>query len=234
MRHITSDLRNEAIRLRKLGLSYSEIRRHVPVAKSTLSILLRNIILDEKAKKIIESKSVKAQILGARAKKDQRIRKEEQIKNSAVSQIANITNKELFLMGIMLYWAEGSKIREGNISQGLAFTNSDPVMIRLFLKWLQVSLGIKSSEITLAVYIHESSRGNEKEILSYWIKETGFKNKSFRKISFTKTKLSKENQRKNRHSYYGQLRIVVNKSTDLNRRIAGWIEGVCVKSGVVK
>jgi hypothetical protein len=56
---------------------------------------------------------------------------------------------------------------------------------------------------------------------------------AFRKISYTKTSLSKENQRKSRINYYGQLRIVVKKSTDLNRKVAGWIEGICVKSGVV-
>lgn len=231
-RRITPDLRNKAIGLRKLGLSYSEICKQVHVAKSTLSSLLKNLELSEKAKKIIESKTVGAQKLGAEAKRSQRIEKVERIRKSAISQVTNITDKELFLMGIMLYWAEGSKAREDNISQSVAFTNSDLFMSRLLLKWLRNCLGIKNQDIILAIYVHDLYRGQDNEIMDYWSKEINIPKKNFRKISFTKTRFSKKNRRLNRANYHGQLRIVVRKSTDLNRKISGWIEGICLQSGV--
>jgi hypothetical protein len=54
----------------------------------------------------------------------------------------------------------------------------------------------------------------------------------FNKISFTKTPFSKNNRRDARSDYRGLLRIRVAKSTDLNRKIAGWIEGIGGASGV--
>jgi len=33
--------------------------------------------------------------------------------------------------------------------------------------------------------------------------------------------------------YYGLVRVKVLKSTDLNRKISGWIKGVCIRCGIV-
>jgi hypothetical protein len=221
-----------AIKLRKLGLSYSEIRKQIPVAKSTLSTLLKNIKLSKKAKKIIESRTVGAQKLGAEAKHNQRVKKEEKIRKSAFSQIANITNKELFLMGIMLYWAEGTKSRGSNISQSVDFSNSDSKMLKFFMNWLEVCLKIPKDMIAPRIYIHESKKDKANEVLEYWSKQIVFPKEKFSRTCFTKTVYPRKNKRKDTTQYYGQLRIRIKKSTDLNRKIAGWIDGVVDSSGL--
>jgi len=231
-RRTTPELRNEAIKLRKQGLSYLDIRKTVPLAKSTLSKLLKNIKLSKKAKNIIESRTVGAQKLGAEARHDQRVKREEEIRKTAISQITSITKKELFLMGIMLYWAEGSKAREGNISQQVAFDNSDPRMCKFYLKWLRVALKIKDEDIFFSVYINSIFKKRKKWVLGFWSKNMGVSLDRFNKISFTKTPFSKNNRRDARSDYRGLLRIRVAKSTDLNRKIAGWIEGIGGASGV--
>jgi hypothetical protein len=231
-RPITPELRNKAIKLRKLGLSYSEIRKQVPVAKSTLSTLLKNIKLSKKAKKIIESRTVGAQKLGAEAKHNQRVKKEEKIRKSAFSQITKITHKELFLMGIMLYWAEGTKSRGSNVSQSVDFSNSDPKMLKFFMNWLEVCLKIPKDMIAPRIYIHESKKDKVNEVLEYWSKQITFPKEKFSRTCFTKTVYPRKNKRKDTTQYYGQLRIRIKKSTDLNRRIAGWIDGVVNSSGV--
>jgi hypothetical protein len=230
MRQITSDLKNMAIKLRQTGLSYSEIRMQVPVAKSTLSALLRDVELNKRAKKIIESKSVKAQKLGAEARRNQRINRVIDINHSATSQIKRITDKELFLMGIMLYWAEGAKIRERNISQQVAFGNSDPRMCKFFLRWLRESLRVKEADIYFSVYINSVFIGSEDRILNFWRKEMSVSSDRFSKLYFTRTRFSVDNKRKERSDYRGLLRIRVRKSVDLNRRIEAWIRLICERA----
>lgn len=229
--HTTPELVNKAVKLRKRGMSYSEICKKVPVAKSTLSGLLKNINLDQKAKQILKKKSTKGQKLGAEARKTDRIERESRIKRSAASEIKKISKNELFLMGLMLYWAEGSKIREGNISQQVAFDNSDPEMSKLFLKWIKESLKIPDEKIVFSIYINSIFKEKENEVLNYWGKVLGIQKRKISYISYTNTKISKKNKHFQRPNYNGILRIRIKSSTDLNRKIAGWTNGVALRAG---
>src|SRR3989344_1524983 len=94
-----------AVELRKQGLSYSEILKAVNVSKSTLSLWLRNTTLDENTRFILKEKLVSAQKLGAEAKRRQRIEKVLQIERLSMSEIPALSKDDVFLMGIMLYWA---------------------------------------------------------------------------------------------------------------------------------
>lgn len=169
-------------------------------------------------------------IYGARAKRKQRIIKVQKIRNDSVSEISKIKQRELFYMGLMLYWAEGAKQRN-TVSQGVDFSNSDPKMCKLFIKWLEECLRISKSDISLCIYIHESQAKRVTDVQKYWSEISGFPVKVFNKTSFTKTVYPRKKKRQNKGQYFGQLRIKVRKSTDLNRQIAGWVEGVCVQTG---
>jgi hypothetical protein len=54
--------------------------------------------------------------------------REVQQRVAAVS-IGPLTERELFLVGVGLYWAEGSKSKTYAIRERIAFINSDPTMI---------------------------------------------------------------------------------------------------------
>ena len=172
--------------------------------------------------------------LGAKAKRKQRIEKTEKIKKGAISEIKQVGDRDLFYMGIMLYWAEGAKSRGTNISQGVDFSNSDPDMCKFFVNWIQTSLKIKSERIGFCIYIHESQKNKFDEALNYWSNIVGFPKEKFNKTCFTKTVYPRKHKREDTGNYYGQLRIKVRKSTDLNRKITGWIEGICLRCGVSK
>ena len=64
-----------AIKLRREGLSYREIRKHVPVAKSTLSLWLKNIPLKEKDRKRLYTKQIYSLSLGSASQKIRREKK---------------------------------------------------------------------------------------------------------------------------------------------------------------
>lgn len=227
-----TELKRKAIKLRKLGLSYSEINSSISVSKSTLSVWLRDVKLTKTRRERLRDRVGISQPLAAKAHKDKRITKTKEIIKRAKGEIGLLSNKDLFYLGVVLYWAEGSKQREHNHGQRVAFSNSDPSMIKIYLKWLLESLGISRSRIDFEIYSHNNIRDRERDVVKYWSRITDFSESKFKKIYYKKDKKKKyrKNQGKN---YYGLLRITVLKSTDLNRRITGWIEGICIQCGVV-
>jgi len=80
--------------------------------------------------------------------------------------------EELKIAGAMLYWGEGSK--NGNT---VKFTNSNPGMIRLFLKFLRIVCGV--SEDRLKALIHMYPDHNKKEIELFWSRATKIPSRRF-------------------------------------------------------
>jgi hypothetical protein len=221
--------KRETILLRQKGLSYSEIQKRVPVSKSSLSLWLRTMQLKSYQENRLFEKQIIFSKLGSEAKHRQRLDKVKRLKSGAVKEIGKINKENLFLMGVMLYWAEGAKQRGSNISQGIEFSNSDPKMCKFFIKWLTFALGISRDRIHPLIYVHESQKRRVSEILDFWSALTGFSKDVFGKTYFTSTIYPRKKQRKENGNYYGQLKIKVRRSTDLNRQVAGWIEGICGK-----
>lgn len=227
------DERKRAIELRKKGLSYSEILKIISVSKSTLSRWLPERRLTKPQIETLKRKLSNAQRLGGIARHRQRIERTEEIIKKSSSEIKRVDLQNLFYMGVMLYWAEGAKQRV-YVSQGVDFSNSDPDMNKLFIKWLRLCLKIPKQDILLTIYIHESKKENIDDILNYWSKVTGFTKENFTRTCYTRTIYPRKHKRREIKSYHGQLRIRVKKSTDLNRKIVGWVKGICFKSGELK
>ncbi len=135
-------------------------------------------------------------------------------------------------MGAALYWAEGTKQKEHNVSQRVKFSNSDPRMIRVFLQWLQRACRIPKEDVSFRISLHETATDRLNEIQRYWANITESPLDLFKKIDWKRNKIN--TKRKNiGEKYFGLLDIYVRKSTNLNRKIAGWIEGICKNCGVV-
>jgi len=77
----------------------------------------------------------------------------------------SISGKKLKIAGIMLYWAEGTLI--GNT---VDFSNSNPQIIKIFLKFLREICGI--NEGRLRVYLYTHSYHNLEALKRYWHKVT--------------------------------------------------------------
>ncbi len=225
--------KDKAINLRKQGFSYSEILKQIPVAKSTLSSWLHSVGLSKKQKQRLTEKKLASMRRGAVAKRNQRITLTNKIKSSAKNDIKNISERDLFLIGIALYWAEGSKSKPHNISQGLIFNNSDPLMIKIFVKWLHEILKISENDIKYEIYMHENFKDKVADFIRYWSKTTKASQSKFKSVYLKRNKI--DTKRKNvDENYHGLLRVRVNKSTNLNRKISGWIEGILENCGVVQ
>lgn len=217
-------LKIEAQNLRRDGLSYSEILKKVTVSKSTLSLWLREVGLSKTQKQQLTEKRLAAIIRGGATKRSQRLGRSKLILNKAESEIGMLSKRELWLIGTALYWGEGSKQKEYNPSVGVQFSNSDPEMIKVFLLWLKKCCLIKEDDIYFEIYIHDTFENKTKEVRKFWSEVTGYPLSRFPKIYF-KHNLIKG--RREKVLYYGLLRVKVRTSTDFNREISGWINGIC-------
>ena len=223
--------REKAIKLRKRGFSYSEILKEIPVAKSTLSLWLRSVGLSKRQKQRLTGKKLAAALRGARSRKDQRLLITKEIKVKARGEIGKLSNRELWLIGVALYWAEGHK--EKTHASPIKLGNSDPNLINIFLEWLQKVCKINRKDIKFRIYLHETSKNRLGEVKKYWARATKFPERDFQKISWKKHKIN--TRRKNiGENYYGLLDVSVKKSINLNRKVQGWIEGICKNCGVVQ
>ena len=217
-------IKERAVALRKEGKSYSEILKTIPVAKSTLGLWLKDVGLSKTQKQQLTEKRLAAVKRGGEAKKNERLKRTQRIEEDAIIEIGKISTRELFLIGIVLYWAEGSKQKIHNPSERVNFSNSDAPMITVYLKWLKM-IGVNDIDIHLSVYLHDTAKHRMKEVQEYWSKSLKLRINRFEKIYFKKG--SVKSFRKNTgEGYYGQIRVSVAKSTDLNRKINGWIRGI--------
>ncbi len=220
-----SEEKKRAIKYRKAGLSYSEILTRVPVAKSTLSLWLKEVGLSRSQKQRLTEKKRLAQLKGALARKTERIRFQKEIYNVCMAQVGKISKRELWLIGTALYWAEGSKEKEYKPGSPAQFSNSDPVMIQLFIKWLEFCCDVSTDSLSFEVYIHKMYERNITRVKTFWSRSTNIPVERFNKCYFKHHNI--KTKRKNSGDLYnGVLRVKVGSSSTLNRKIKGWTMGI--------
>ena len=210
-----NNLKLEAIILRKKGLSYNDIKKKINVAKSTLSLWLKDVELTDEQRKKLYTNSILILSRGSQSQKERRRREVNSIIERAEKEIELPLSSESFrLFGTALYWAEGRKSRDFEI------TNSDPNLIVFIVKWFDNVFGVLPDRLTATLNIYPQQ--NENNIKKFWSDLTEIPLKNFGK-SYIKP-LSK-NYKKN-NLYYGTIKIRVQKGTDMRHRVYGWIKAV--------
>jgi len=224
-RFMNSELKERAIVLRRQGLTYREILAEIPVAKSTLSDWLHSVALSREQKQRLTEKKLEAIRKGGRVKHLQKIAFIREITEIAKLDVGLISDREFWFMGIMLYWAEGSKEKEYGAGKALQFTNTDPEMINLFIRWLSRFFGKTFDDFTLSLWIHDLQKTRTEEIITFWAEALNCPREYIRYIYYKKG--NPKTKRKNTgDSYHGTVRVTVKSSSTLNRKIAGWVQGV--------
>ena len=160
-------LKLQAIELRKQGFSYGEIRKQLGVSKSTISLWTNNINLPFKAQNILARKTSAARKKGREARSANLKSKYELINQSVIRDLSCLhLDKTLAkLLCAMLYWGEGSKS-----SGRVVFTNSDPEMIKVFMKLFRYAFQPDESKLHAILHLHPYH--NEFIQKSFWSKVT--------------------------------------------------------------
>ena len=139
----------------------------------------------------------------------------------SATEIGLLPQRELFLVGIALYWAEGFKHKD---ESSLGFCTSDPNMAKIYLRWLNSCLQVGIENIALRVTINYSHLDRLPAISHFWSSELEIPQTQFTKPFFQKTTWAKSYP--NRETYHGVIRIRVKKSLHLLRRMRGWLAGL--------
>src|SRR3989344_7442328 len=202
-----------AIELRKGGYSYSEIKKFCPVPKSTLSYWFRDIKLSEPQLARLKKKRIEAAQKGSETKKLKTFKAIEEIQKNSAKEIGKISKRELWLMGVVLYWRERLLNKnDSDLKKGVRFTSSDPNLIKLFIKWLEDVGGIKKEEISFDIFMPENKKKLLNTVVDYWAEITKFPKSSFSRYYLQKVKTIKP-KRNTKRSSYGLLRIRVKASS---------------------
>lgn len=207
--------KKEAIKLRKRGLSYNEIRKKIPVAKSTLSLWLKSVPLKEEHRKRLYTKQIEILARGPQSQKERRKREVDAIIEGAKKEISFPLSKEAYqLFGVAIYWSEGSKTKHFEV------TNSDPRLIAFMVEWFRTIFNISSKQMKAHLNIYKQQ--DEKKLKRFWSELTGIPVGNFGK-SFIKP--PNKGYKKNT-LYYGTIKVRIACGTDMRHKVFGWAEAV--------
>ncbi|MFB7240472.1 hypothetical protein ACFCXK_37500 [Streptomyces sp. NPDC056269] len=104
------DLRDRARELRLQGMTYDRIQLELGCSKSSISLWVRDLPKPERKRSREEASEI------ARRGWEPVLRRREEerraTKDTAAAEIGEMSERELFLLGVGLYWAEGTKDKE--------------------------------------------------------------------------------------------------------------------------
>lgn len=214
------DLRDKAREMRLQGLTYDQIQLELGCSKSSISLWVRDLPKPEPRYTEEERRArMNAGLAHLRAAQDA---DRHETKRVAREEVGELSDRELFLIGVGLYWSEGAKDKSYSRREALHFINSDPNMIKTYLCWLEL-LGVTRERMRLRVSIHESADVPGAE--AFWADLVGVDVSVFQKATLKKH--NPTTKRKNTaDTYRGCLIIYVTKSADLYRRMEGAWYGI--------
>lgn len=217
------DLKIKARKLRRKGISVNKIAKKIGVSKSTASIWVRDIILTieqlEKIKQLEIKGSERGRLKSALLQKERRLSLIEKHKKLGIEELRDISNREFFVLGLALYWAEGTKK-----GQEISFCNSDPEMMKFFIGWITKFYSIKKDEIYFRIQVNELHKKREEIIRKFWSSVLDIPLNQIRKTTFKKVKNKKVYENFNEH--YGTILAKIRQPSRVYYKILGQIEGL--------
>jgi hypothetical protein len=201
------------------GLSLKEIVKKTGFSKSSVSFWVRDIELTIAQKNELSSKGLKKEIVEKRRKTriDNENKRRQIIIDAATKEIPNdISQRELWLIGLCLYWGEGAK----TLRSGVQFSNSDPLMVKVMMKFFKKICKIPLNKFRGHIHLHPHL--NSVSAIKYWHKVSGIPISQFYKTTKQQNRASKN---KKDSLPFGTFNIQI-CNTELFLRIKGWTSGL--------
>lgn len=171
-----------ALRLRKKGMSYSQIKKKVHVSKSSLSLWLYKYPLSKERIKKLQMGKKKIE----RFRETMRLKRETKLAEVYKKEkklLLPLSNKEVYLSGLSLYWGEGGKTERG----ATILSNTKPEMIRFFIYWLVNVIGVPKNKLWIKLHLYADM--DEKKEIKFWCKELGLLKSQFKNSYVKETTL---------------------------------------------
>jgi hypothetical protein len=213
-------LKEKVVHLRHSGFTLNAIVKQTSLPKTTVYDWIKAIPLSEVQRNSIKKRTLDALQAGRIRVQDENKLKLKKIEEDGRQEIGILTKRELLIAGTALYWAEGFKNKH---EHRLGFCNSDPDMIRFYLRWLKDCLNVNKEDISFRVTINTSYKERIDEIEQYWSQVCVVSLEQFTKPFYQTTIWKKMYVDSN---YYGVLRIHVKKSLKYLHYMRGLIQGL--------
>jgi hypothetical protein len=219
-------LREQAIVLRRQGKSRREIKEALGfIGNSTLNQILRGEPLPPERAGPGYVESRRRAVEGVRrywaAENPAREAARAGISSAAAAQVGEPTDREIIIAGAIAYWCEGAKSKPYRIDEYVRFVNSDPALIKFFLKFLDKA-GVSRQRLRYCVQIHEGA--DVEAATRYWTCVTAAAPDQFAR-PVIKRHIPRASRQGGNTDYHGCLRVSVTKSSKLYREISGWAHG---------
>lgn len=215
--------RRKSIQLRREGKSIKEIARKIGVSQGSVSRWCSGILLSIDQRNKLEKRRREAGLraLAPWIKRNQELKQNDILKQKQKGRedVGRMIKRDLFLLGLGLYWGEGYK----RGSQELGFTNSDPKIIRVILAWFKTHYDVPTDRIIARLTINERYSSQTKRLKEMWARDTGIALSQFGKPTFISGYHSSTFHAR---TYRGTLRIKVRRGTSLRRRILASISEI--------
>jgi len=204
-----------AVTLRQKGYTYKEILAVVPVAKSSLSLWLKDLPLTKSEKVALKSRR-NANISRGRIKvagilHTRRLSREKGQLDDARKVFNEYSKEPFFHSGLLLYWAEG-----GKRTNQWQFMNSDGDMQKVMVKWLVKYAGVDKKDLRFRLYVHKAYQSEECD--AWWAKKLQVMPSQFLKTIIKPSGLGV----KKRPNYRGCLRLELRTSKPLLNKMRFW------------
>lgn len=182
-----SKLKETAIAMRESGSSIREVEKKLGIPRSTLSGWFKNIVLSQDKLQLLEQRA-KSALSNARieavkwhnAQKASRLEQAAQAALQSLSKIDYSDNATTELALALLYLGEGAKKPKA----GTAMGNSDPLIMRFFVRVLQDVYEVPLSAMKCELHIRADQ--NAIKLMRYWSVTLGIPVQQFNKTSVDK------------------------------------------------
>jgi len=213
------DVRAKARELRERGLACNEIAAELGVSKSSVSLWVRDMPRPERLS-FEASRQRQAAGVARFWAEERKLREAARVavSTAAANEIGDLTDREILIAGAIAYWCEGAKNKPHRRSDRIDFINSDPRMIKFFLRFLETA-GVSRDRVVFQISIHETA--DLAATQCFWLETVGIEGAQFNRPLIKRHK--PQTVRKNIGTdYHGCLRIQVRSSIEIYRQIEGW------------
>lgn len=175
--------KEKAIKLRLEGHSYSQIKKEIKVSKSTLSKWLHDFPLsNERIRELRDNSQIRIEKC-RNTKEHNKKKRLERVYNEVAKEIGELSEREIKLCGLFLYWGEGTKVA----SSSVVLSNTDPAMVKYFLNFL-LTINIPKDKILVRLQLYKDMN-IEKEV-EFWSNLLMISKENFNKPYIKKSNLT--------------------------------------------
>jgi len=215
------DLRARARVLRLGGARYSEIVDALGVSQSSVSHWVRDIPSSVLGAATWSERGRDRRAAAVELRQAHAAHARSRSRSELAATLGALSAREVMLLGAIAYWCEGAKAKPWRRSQQVRFTNSDPGLLRLFLRFVEET-EVPHGPVYFRLHIHESADAGRAR--AFWRAKLGATDEQFVGTEIKRAKPT-TNRRNTADDYHGCILLGVRRSADLYRHLedVAWV-----------